>query len=294
MMANLATFDSTSTIANNDRLLVALFIAAVVHITIVLGIRFSEPEPPIQNSRSIDVTLVSTPAKKAPKQAKFLAQDNQIGAGEKAQKPQPPAQRIANQGNNHRKQVDKSEQEEAEPKAKQKLVTQIKAEKKIVSEKHSETTQDKEKRPKLTAEMLQQQTVQYVTEIGVKQQKSADVSKIKSVSSVSAHKAEAAQYQFDWERKVERIGVLNYPEIAKKKNFSAALTMDVGIKADGSIDSIRISRSSGYPELDEAAKRIVRMSAPFSALPSDLLKEVNVLVITRKWKFSDESGMTTP
>ena len=104
----------------------------------------------------------------------------------------------------------------------------------------------------------------------------------------------AAQYVKDWENKVERTGNMKYPAIAAKKNFSGTLTMDVGVKSDGSIYSMRISRSSGYPALDEAAKRIVRMSAPFPALPSDLLKELNVLVITRKWKFSDESGMTTP
>jgi periplasmic protein TonB len=293
-MAKPAVFESTNEVTNNDRMLVALFIAFVVHIIIVLGIRFTEPEAPVQNSRSIDVILVETPAKKAPKKAKFLAQDNQIGAGEKkVHKPEPPAKRIASQGNSPKKHADKSEQEEAEPKAKQKLVTQKKAEKKIVAEKHPETTHDKEKRPKLTAEMLQQQIAQYGTEIRVKEQ-SADDNKIKSVSSVSAHQYVAAQYVKDWERKVERTGNSNYPAIAAKKNFSGALTMDVGIKADGSIYSIRITRSSGYPELDEAAKRIVKMSAPFPVLPSDLLKELNVLVITRKWKFSDESGMTTP
>jgi periplasmic protein TonB len=293
MMANQVVFDSTSSVANNDRLLVALFIAAIVHIIIVLGIRFSEPEQPIQNSRSIDVTLVSTPAKKAPKKAKFLAQDNQIGAGEKSHKPQPPAQRIASQGNSQKKQVEKSESEPAEPKAKQKLITQEKATAKIDTEKQPDTTRTSENHPQLTAEALQQQIAQYGTEIRLKEQ-SADESKIKSVNSVSAHQYVAAQYVKDWERKVERTGNSNYPAIAQQKNFSGALTMDVGIKADGSIYSIRISKSSGYPELDEAAKRIVRMSAPFSALPSDLLKELNVLVITRKWKFSDESGMTTP
>ena len=293
-MAKSAVFDSTNEVTNNDRMLVALFIAFVVHIIIVLGIRFTEPEAPIQNSRSIDVILVDTPAKKAPKKAKFLSQDNQIGAGEKkVHKPEPPAKRIANQGNSPKKHADKSEQEEAEPKAKQKFVTQKKAEKKIVAEKHPETTHDKEKRPKLTAEMLQQQIAQYGAEIRVKEQ-GADDNKIKSVSSVSAHQYVAAQYVKDWERKVERTGNSNYPAIAAKKNFSGALTMDVGIKADGSIYSIRITRSSGCPELDEAAKRIVKMSAPFPVLPSDLLKELNVLVITRKWKFSDESGMTTP
>ena len=293
MMANPVVFDSSNTVTNNDRMLVALFIAVIVHIIVVLGIRFTEPEVPIQNSRSIDVILVETPAKKAPKKAKVLAQDNQIGTGEKKiHKPEPPAKKIASQGNSPRKHADKTEQEEAEPKAKQKLVTQVKAEKKIVSETHPETTHDKEKRPKLTAEMLQQQIAQYGTEIRLKEQ-SADQTRIKSVNSLSAHKYVGAQYVRDWESKVERTGNTNYPTIAAKKNFSGTLTMDVGIKADGSIYSMRISKSSGYPELDEAAKRIVRMSAPFPALPSDLLKEVNVLVITRKWKFSDESGMTT-
>ncbi len=68
--------------------------------------------------------------------------------------------------------------------------------------------------------------------------------------------------------------------------------MDVGINADGSIYRMRIVKSSGNPALDDAAKRIVKMSAPFAALPDELLREVNVLVITRVWKFSDETGMT--
>jgi protein TonB len=86
---------------------------------------------------------------------------------------------------------------------------------------------------------------------------------------------------------------MNYPEVAAKKNFSGRLTMDVGIKADGSIHSIAVTRSSGHPALDEAAKNIVKMSAPFAPFSTELLKEVNVLVITRVWKFSDESGMST-
>jgi periplasmic protein TonB len=293
-MAKLAIVDITNEVTNNDRMLVALFIALIVHMLIILGIRFTEPEASSQNNRSIDVILVNTPAKKAPKEAKFLAQENQIGTGEnKILKPEPPAKRIVSQGNSQRKHADQSEQQEAEPVAKQKLATQHKSPKKVVTEKRPETTHDSESRPKLTSEMLQQQIAQYGNEIRLKQQ-SSDENKIKTVNSVSAHKFLAAQYVKDWERKVERTGNMNYPAIAAKRNFSGTLTMDVGVKADGSIYSIRISHSSGFPELDEAAKRIVRMSAPFPVLPSDLLKEVNVLVITRKWKFSDESGMTTP
>jgi periplasmic protein TonB len=293
-MAKLAVFDLTNEVTDNDRMLVAVCIALIVHMVIVLGITFTEPEPPIQNSRSIDVILVNTPAKKAPKEANFLAQENQIGTGDKKiPKPEPPAKRIVSQGNSPIKHADKSERQEAEPIAKQKLVTQQKASTKVVNENHPVRKHDQEQRPKLTPERLQQQIAQYGNEIRLKEQ-GADQTKIKFANSVSAHQYVAAQYVKDWERKVERTGNINYPAIASKKNFSGTLTMDVGIKEDGSIYSVRISRSSGYPALDEAAKRIVRMSAPFPALPSDLLKELNVLVITRKWKFSDESGMTTP
>ena len=146
--------------------------------------------------------------------------------------------------------------------------------------------------PKLTAESLQQQLMQLGSEIR-QSQPSAEQTKIKFINSVSTHKYVAAQYMKDWENKVERTGNLNYPEAASKKNFSGTLTMDVGINADGSVYSIRINKSSGNPELDEAAKKIVRMSAPFPPLPLDLRKEVDVLVITRVWKFSDESGLVT-
>ena len=95
----------------------------------------------------------------------------------------------------------------------------------------------------------------------------------------------------DWQKKVERTGNLNYPEIARKKHFTGTLKMSVGINHDGSIYSIRISKSSGYRALDDAAKRIVRISAPFAPLPKELRKELDVLVITRVWQFSDESGM---
>jgi protein TonB len=294
MMARQNVLDRNNPLTSNDPLLVALFIAGFIHIVIVLGVTFTEPETsPMASRRSIDVTLVTTPAKKPPKQAKFLAQDNQVGTGEKYHKPQPPAHRVAGLGEGQKRQQAVSEPVEVEAKVEQKLLTQKKAETKVTAEKQHQTQQSTENRPRLTAEDLQRQIVQYGREIQLKQQ-SSDESKIKHVSSVSAHRYVAAQYVKDWERKVERTGNMNYPAIAAKKNFSATLTMDVGIKPDGSLHSMRISRSSGYPELDEAAKRIVKMSAPFPALPSDLLKELNVLVITRKWKFSDESGMAAP
>ncbi|MGR8999222.1 MAG: energy transducer TonB, partial [Gammaproteobacteria bacterium] len=74
-MSNFLVFEQPTSLSSGDSLLVALFVAALVHIVLVLGISFTTPQPAKIN-RSIDITLVNTPAKKAPEQAKFLAQEN--------------------------------------------------------------------------------------------------------------------------------------------------------------------------------------------------------------------------
>ena len=290
-MTNKAIFVPSATLSNNDSLSIALFVAVIVHIVLILGINFTTPQPEKIN-KSIDITLINTPAKKAPEKANFLAQENQSGAGKTTQKAELPAQKPPSQKKNPIKHVKKTAHEESKPKVTQKIITQQKTEKKVVTASKPAVISKSEKRPQLTAESLQQQLAQLGTEIR-QSQPSADQTKIKFVDSVSANKYVAAQYIKDWETKVERMGNLNYPEVAAKKNFSGTLTMDVGINADGSIYSIRINRSSGNPELDEAAKNIVRMSAPFAPLPLELRKELDVLVITRVWKFSDESGLIT-
>jgi periplasmic protein TonB len=290
-MTNKAMFVPSATLSNNDSLLIALFVAVIFHIVLVFGMNFTTPRPEKIN-KSIDITLINTPAKKAPEKTHFLAQENQSGTGEKPKKPKPPAQKLPSRGNNQEKKIKKIAPEKSKPKVAQKIITQQKAEKKAITARKPAVVSQTEKHPHITAESLQQQIAQLGTEIRQNQQ-GAEQTKIKFVDSVSAHKYVAAQYMKDWESKVERMGNLNYPEVAAKKNFSGTLTMDVGIKADGSIYSIRINRSSGNPALDEAAKNIVRISAPFAPLPLDLRKELDVLVITRVWKFSDESGLVT-
>lgn len=198
------------------------------------------------------------------------------------------------------KPIEKSQHDKAE----QKIITQQKAEwtammqadtpkEKIVTRKHSTiNTRAEQPHHVITAASLQQQISEMGT--GIRQARPSFMeTKTKNINQVSANKYVAAQYLKDWETKVERVGNNNYPAAATKAGFSATLTMDVFIKADGSIDNMRITHSSGNPELDEQAKNIVRMSAPFPPLPEKLRSELDVLVITRSWKFSDESGLIT-
>ena len=96
-----------------------------------------------------------------------------------------------------------------------------------------------------------------------------------------------AQYVEDWRQKIERIGNLNYPEAAKGRWYGT-LTLTVIIKSSGELQDVEVNRSSGIPLLDEAATRIVRMSAPYGAFPDDIKRDTDLLTITRKWSFTHD------
>jgi protein TonB len=102
-----------------------------------------------------------------------------------------------------------------------------------------------------------------------------------------------ALYVEAWRQKVEKIGNLNYPEAAKNLKLYGQLQLTVSIKADGSIESIEINRSSGHKVLDAAAKHIVELGAPYARFPDDVRKEIDVLSITRTWTFTKEDSLAT-
>jgi len=102
-----------------------------------------------------------------------------------------------------------------------------------------------------------------------------------------------ALYVEAWRQKVEKIGNLNYPEAAKNLKLYGQLQMTVSIKADGSIESIEVNRSSGHKVLDAAARHIVELGAPYARFPDDVRKEIDVLSITRTWTFTKEESLAT-
>ena len=103
--------------------------------------------------------------------------------------------------------------------------------------------------------------------------------------STSTREYRYATYMEAWRRKVERIGNLNYPEEAKRLGLYGSLILHVAIRADGSLDSVRVVRSSGQRVLDQAAVRIVELAAPYAPFPPDISAETDILDITRTWQF---------
>ena len=113
--------------------------------------------------------------------------------------------------------------------------------------------------------------------------------------SASTKEYAAAAYMKSWEMKVERIGNMNYPQEAKREGLNGSLMLSVDINPDGSVppNGIVISRSSGYKVLDDAAVKIVRLGAPYAAIPENVLKSSDMLTIIRTWKFETNRGLST-
>lgn len=101
-----------------------------------------------------------------------------------------------------------------------------------------------------------------------------------------------ARYIEDWRIKVERIGTLNYPEAARGKLYGS-LRLSVRIRSDGSVETVEIGRSSGHKILDDAARRIVTMAAPYAAFPPEIRKDFEILEITRIWNFTNTNTLET-
>lgn len=113
------------------------------------------------------------------------------------------------------------------------------------------------------------------------------------VHGANAREFRFASYMDAWRAKVERIGNINYPEAAIRNEMTGSLLLDVAINPDGSLHSMRVLRASKHKVLDEAAKRIVRIAAPFPPLSKDILQDTDVLHIPRVWQFKSGGGLKT-
>ena len=78
------------------------------------------------------------------------------------------------------------------------------------------------------------------------------------------------------------MGNVNYP---KDLNVYGSLRLLVAINADGTVNRVKVLKSSGYKALDDAALRIVRQAAPFQRFPQEIRSDTDILEIIRTWKF---------
>ena len=107
----------------------------------------------------------------------------------------------------------------------------------------------------------------------------------KVISSKTKERDFQSYYQV-WKNKVEKIGALNYPAAARN-GISESLVMTVILNDEGEIIDIKINKSSGVPQLDDAAKKIVYLGSPYAPFPPSIKEQVDTLQIRRVWRFTN-------
>jgi protein TonB len=315
----------------SDRLVFTILISIIIHLIVVLGISFdvfSKPtNAPVNN---LEITLVKQQDQVKPEQADFLAQANNEGGGETDTPSPEPTQQlplpIAEEEPSSEPEPPVSvtpakpdpvpviqpepkptppvpEQVEPQPEKSVKKVTQKEAERQVEKVEQPETELEPEKEtvpetPRPSARDLMLQARNEIHELQDRLDKSTiALSKRPKKRRISASTKEfaASAYMKAWEMKVERIGNTNYPQEARRKGLNGSLMLSVDINPDGSVPSggIVISRSSGHKVLDEAAVRIVRLGAPYAAIPDNVLRDNDMLTIIRTWKFETGRGLST-
>lgn len=99
-----------------------------------------------------------------------------------------------------------------------------------------------------------------------------------------------ARYVEDLHIKMERVGNLYYPEAARAQKLYGKVQLTVSIKADGRLDKVEVTHSSGSKILDAAAEANVVRAAPYSPFPDDIRTKADILIITRTWNFMPDGA----
>jgi protein TonB len=268
-----------------DRLGVTLLFSLIAHAVLILGVTFGyqrmAPHLP-----TLDVILVQSANAGKPDKADFLAQANNRGGGdsEHAARPTDPLSGplpIAATGIAPQPMRDAAPQPQAP--RNDELLTRERSDYAIRTA-TSAPDDPKIETPVTRAELQRQMEIARLT--AERDSRTENYAKRPKRKFISANTREyaLAEYMRHWVDKVERIGNLNYPDEARRRQLHGQLVLTVGLNRDGSIKSVDIIQSSGHRVLDDAAQRIVRLAAPFPPVPQDK-EAIDELYVTRTWQF---------
>lgn len=270
----------------SERLGFILCFAAAMHLALILGIRFA-PEGQNIKLPSLEVTIASYQSLEAPDKADYLAQHDQLGSGTLLKKAELSSVASSAYHENEAQQqalkMAKAQQQSeqtaqlstthAAPQQTGQSATRTLLEQRQWQHNDDETTELSENISALEAQL------------DSLNQAYANMPRPKFITSVATKGSPDALYLNRWEERVERVGNANYPDEARQKGIEGELRLLLMLKPDGSIDEVRILSSSGFDLLDRAANRIVRLAAPYEAIPGDVLDGKNRLGIVRTWRF---------
>jgi protein TonB len=275
-----------------DRFMVCLLLATGLHALLLLGISFGislKPSPRLADT--LDVVLVKWRSENEPEEADYLAQASQQGGGETTEKSRP-SQPVSGELPTLQQGEDSVQSKQAipEPEQEEREVVVLESESETALE-VTRVEQDETDQPSATRLMRQSLEMASLQPEQSRQRQWQSKLPRREFISANTREYEFASYMSAWVSKVERVGNLNYPYDLRRKKLHGDLVLTVGINQNGTVESVDIMRSSGIREIDQAAVDIVQLAAPYSPLPDNITEHVDILHITRTWRFETGFGV---
>jgi periplasmic protein TonB len=277
---------------SDERLGSTLFLAALVHGVVILGVTFTAATTGDDVAPSLNVTLQLDTEREelAAHTADFIANRDQLAAGQAARGLRPTSALSADQPTSQlgdplgADTADGTPRDET-PSAEQ-LVSRGSGGEPVPE--LPQPTDTPAPTPQLAAALVQQAAPQTTAlEIGLRAELPDGSDDARTlIATPSTRQSGLAEYLDSWRRRVERIGTANYPTVLLGNIHAGRPTLEVVIAADGRLEDIVVRRSSGDTALDQAALKILRLAAPFPPLPPEIREDYDVLRFAYEWDFA--------
>ena len=270
-----------------DRLLTMLFFVALLHGVVILGLTFKSPIATHDSAPGLQVLLVSDEIPTADRNdnATYLAQRTQLGSGNTrdnvtprnpAQSPALPAQQGTPEGN-------ALSADASSPGALDRRMLTTSGWSTIVQYQTDEGSTGTAAQQPMLLDPESSSRNGPEDDTGPVQLRGPKRDELWVTPDTRA--SIVAPYLVAWRAKVERIGTLNFPAAARQAGANQNPVIRVAIDADGRLEQAAIQRSSGDPELDQAALSILRLASPFAPFPPELARRYRVLGFVYEWQF---------
>ncbi|MDX1500150.1 MAG: TonB family protein [Woeseiaceae bacterium] len=279
-----------------DRLPGMLFLAALIHGILILGLTFN-PEllDDFPSAISLEVTIVADPDQEIdrPDDAEYLAQASQQGGGNTTEAVRPTAplestSPITNEGQEDgRHLVDSTVHETAADQ----LVSTPREQELAVADRPRQDPQPDEQRA--AALEAGSETTLPLPQADVATLRIHDDDPRQLVVSADTRHSAIAPYLDNWKRRIEAVGQDYFPELGTLEGLTGSPTLEVSIDASGELTEVVIRKSSGSKVLDQAALDILNRASPFDPFPAEIRARYDRLRFAYKWLFSAEQVPAT-
>ena len=279
-----------------DRLPAMLFLAALIHGVLIIGIAFNPAlTDEFAEAISLDVTIVAETDQHIdrPDRAEYLAQASQEGGGNTSEHVRPTAAEdtaspIDNAGSESGDSFDDSTTHERS--ADELLASTRGLDQRVMDDPRAEPQPDRR-----TAMALEKGAE---TSLPLPRDATAtllihDDDPRQLVISADTEESTVAGYLDNWKRRIEAVGNEYFPELGNVDGLTGSPTLEVSISSSGDLAEVIIRKSSGSRVVDKAALDILRRASPFDPFPAEIRNDYDSLRFAYKWLFAEDVATRT-